>query len=379
MPISTDTAEMHYRAGEPREDTSLLESPTRDPALQACLGDALWGSRDDSCQTLNGVVGALEHYWGFYTRECRNGLYDGGRHLALRQHGDVMEIAARIRCHADRKELRELVRTKLTAAYHAGEEQLDEDELLDKSVDLVASLMLMTRFGSNPYGISGHGEIQWSKGSLGDVIGRFFGEGNVLVTETVKLEKMFTGPNLGRIGGLRIVWTDNLADHLRLSDDDQHVYIFHHASFLERQRQSCDGILPPGLAEETMQTLTLLFPSSDRKIRKWFLKLPEASSLDRRVVQCGRLKADHRKIDRFVFWRDRLVILKQAFDEAQPKTLSQWWLDRRNAVQWYTFWVALMVLVLTVVFGLIQCIEGGLQVYASFQQMGEGPGPLHGR
>ena len=42
-------------------------------------------------------------------------------------------------------------------------------------------------------------------------------------------------------------------------------------------------------------------------------------------------------------------MLKQAFDEAQPKTIRQWWYDSRNGVQWYTFWVAVLVLVLTVV------------------------------
>jgi preprotein translocase subunit SecG len=33
----------------------------------------------------------------------------------------------------------------------------------------------------------------------------------------------------------------------------------------------------------------------------------------------------------------------------------------------YTFWVAVLVLVLTIFFGLVQSIEGALQVYASFK------------
>lgn len=61
------------------------------------------------------------------------------------------------------------------------------------------------------------------------------------------------------------------------------------------------------------------------------------------------------------------MMLKQAFDETQPKTMRQWWYDSRNGVQWYTFWVAMLVLVLTVVFGLVQSIEGALQVYAHIQ------------
>ena len=42
--------------------------------------------------------------------------------------------------------------------------------------------------------------------------------------------------NVERIGGLRIIWTSNLADHLRLHDDDTRLSIFHHATFLHYQK-----------------------------------------------------------------------------------------------------------------------------------------------
>jgi hypothetical protein len=90
------------------------------------------------------------------------------------------------------------------------------------------------------------------------------------------------------------------------------------------------------------------------------------SNLDSKAVKCGRLKAKDRQIENFGYWHDRLVILKQFFDEAEPSTLSQWWCDRRKKVQWYTFWVAALVLALTIFFGLIQCVEGALQVYKAF-------------
>lgn len=98
-------------------------------------------------------------------------------------------------------------------------------------------------------------------------------------------------------------------------------------------RGSVDSLLPKGLADETLQTLALLFPSSDVETRKWFSKLSGAE-LDKRAIQCGQLKTDHRQTEKFKFWNDRLVVLKQVFDEAQPKSLSQWWHDRRNGVQW---------------------------------------------
>lgn len=89
--------------------------------------------------------------------------------------------------------------------------------------------------------------------------------------------------------------------------------------------------------------------------------------LDSLARENGQLKVEERQINNFEYWHDRLVILKQAFDEAEPRNMKQWWHDKRKRVQWYTFWVAIMVLMLTVFFGLVQSIEGALQVYMAFK------------
>lgn len=126
---------------------------------------------------------------------------------------------------------------------------------------------------------------------------------------------------------------------------------------------SKESQLPCNLAAETLRTLALLFPAG-HETKKWLSKLPGA---DPSMPRFGRLNSDMRQIERFHYWRDRIVMLKQVFDDAQPKTLSQWWHDRRSGVQWYTFWVAILVFALTVFFGLVQSIEGAMQVYASFK------------
>lgn len=92
--------------------------------------------------------------------------------------------------------------------------------------------------------------------------------------------------------------------------------------------------------------------------------------LDRRAVKLPNLRTDDRQIENFHFWRERLVILKQVFDETEPSTLSQWWYDRRKGPQWYTFWVAVAVLVLTVFFGIVQSVEGAMQVYRAYHPGG---------
>ena len=126
------------------------------------------------------------------------------------------------------------------------------------------------------------------------------------------------------------------------------------------------NIYPNGLAEETLRTLSIMFPQHDKQTRKWLKRHPESYRIDKTLPKCDPLRLDDRQIEKFRFWHDRLIILKQAFDQSRPATISQWWYDRRNGVQWYTFWVAVVVLLLTIFFGIVQSIEGALQVYKAF-------------
>jgi len=155
-----------------------------------------------------------------------------------------------------------------------------------------------------------------------------------------------------------------------MMDDDKAVFIFHHASFLEHQRHN--SMFPPCFIEETLRTLMLLFPRYNPGIKKWYQKeVPKsACGLDKRLIGIGNLNAEERRSENFNYWHDRLVILKEVYDEALPNTLSQFFYDRRNGPQWYTFWVALWVLVLTIVtivLAAVQCVEGGLQVYLAMR------------
>lgn len=125
---------------------------------------------------------------------------------------------------------------------------------------------------------------------------------------------------------------------------------------------------------ETLRTLALLLPEHDPSITRWFVKQQNnvikrgKLPLDPSARECGQLKVEERQMDDFDYWHDRLVILTQVFDEAEPSTIRQWWNDRRKRVQWYTFWVAAVVLGLTVFFGVVQSIEGALQVYVAYSQ-----------
>ena len=190
-----------------------------------------------------------------------------------------------------------------------------------------------------------------------------------VLSENVKLPKTFTAANLEQIAGIKVQWTSNLADHLVLKDDDTKVMLYHQASFLNLHRQCPDSMLNKEFIEETFRTFGLLCPSNDTKSRKWFEKKRREISLDPKVGSCMNLNAAERQTQSFYFWRDRLIVLKQAFDDSEPRTLSMWWRDDRKKVQWYTFWVAALVLLLTIVFGLVQSISGVVQAWAAVKAL----------
>lgn len=128
------------------------------------------------------------------------------------------------------------------------------------------------------------------------------------------------------------------------------------------------------MTHETLQTLALLLPEHDVQVKAWFrhqTRLRESCNLtlDPTARECGQLTAAERQINNFKYWHERLLILKQVFDESEPTSVRQWWYDRRNRSQWYTFWVAALVLLITILFGLIQTIVGGLQVYLAYRAL----------
>jgi hypothetical protein len=107
--------------------------------------------------------------------------------------------------------------------------------MLDSSIDLAIRLLLMMKVGHLPNNFSAYKALVWNQGpSLREFVSASFKPRGALNHEHVRLEKMFSGKNLERVAGIKIKWTSNLADHLRILDDeDTQVAIFHHASFLE--------------------------------------------------------------------------------------------------------------------------------------------------
>jgi hypothetical protein len=169
----------------------------------------------------------------FYCSQCTAALQDRRVRSLIKTHRDLVDIIIVIK-HPDttRASLKEQLQTRLPAPLEAGAE-----DALSGVIDLAAGILSMTYVGSFQQIIGpSRTTLQWKdEEGLKSLLSREFYVVSPMgprVLGPVKLERLFTARNLERIAGMEITWTSNLADHLRLLDDDRRVVIFHHAHFL---------------------------------------------------------------------------------------------------------------------------------------------------
>ncbi|KAK4444416.1 hypothetical protein QBC34DRAFT_360139 [Podospora aff. communis PSN243] len=331
-----------------------LRKLTFSPDLKTLLVQRLWGNIPSHVEPT-----PLEPYFEYYSTRCKEFLCDGGSNVSIKTHADSLRIANLILQDEDKDSI-------IHNLAEGSASTLRQRKLDEASIHLVAGLLTMAEVGVLESGATGRRPLKWTGGSLRSLLAAEFAPQKEMDASAAKIEKRFIANNISKIAGIELKWTSNLADHLLLHGDDKSVYIFHHAEFHKFQSLAAVSFWPDGLLDETLRTLALLFPQNDRGTRRL---LAGIKGIDQTVGCCGVSRAQDRRFEKFSVWHDRLVILKQAFDDSRPQTISQWWWDRRNGVQWYTFWVAIMVFILTVFFGTVQSIEGALQVYLSYKSL----------
>jgi hypothetical protein len=265
-----------------------------------------------------------EPYFHYYENQCEDALHEQGKHVLVRTHQDIIDIASKI----GQDQCRETIRDELKALFITDELLPDQDEILDNSIYLVARICSMVNVGTYmPIWAQGT-RLLWDIPSLKDFLQTCFTTTQEVTDGNDCFGKVFTALNMQRRADMKICWTNNLADHLRVvNDDDKLVAIFHHASFLKYQKNN--PLFPAGLMEETLRTLALLFPRDDKHTRKWLRSLPSTAMVDRNLLRCEKLRLDDRKLKRFNFWHDQLIELRESFDESRRSGFSQWWHENK--------------------------------------------------
>ncbi|KAI9762395.1 MAG: hypothetical protein M1840_001256 [Geoglossum simile] len=339
-----------------------LSQPPRSSELQCAIYNALWEKGHLTEGYRRRVEERLSPYFSHYESQCEDlpGEFT---------HWHVMKAVEFIRNENDTK-----------AAVHQKIRSIPGCQLSDKSVDvlihLAVRLWLMICAGKLASRVDiGQFQIPWAENECLKTITDEITSPQQRIATTIELPTTFKAVNLEHQAGMRFFWTSNLADHLLLRDDygRPKVHIFHHASFLKQHLETGCIFLPDGFLRETLQTLALLFPQLDNQTRRWYdekrTSIQAECQLDRAAIECGLLSAEERQIDNFLFWGERIIALKRVFDDTDPRSFLGLWRDTRKITQWYTFWIAVLILALTIIFGLVQSVTGIMQVWVSMKSL----------
>lgn len=130
--------------------------------------------------------------------------------------------------------------------------------------------------------------------------------------------------------------------------------------FGEILTDSFRSLLPLTVLEETKLTLDLLFPFWDNRT----VALLEDEKQN--FHEYGSFEATRTlTLMDFDHWQDRLLELHEEIFLSPPISWAQLWRDRRSPQQFWTFWIAIMILVLTV-FSTVATI---IQAWASLKAL----------
>lgn len=116
--------------------------------------------------------------------------------------------------------------------------------------------------------------------------------------------------------------------------------------------------------EETLNTIKLILPVTRPDCNAWIGKVAESYSIDPNISLREGITLNSVN---FLHWGYRLATLSEIFDRSIPSTFTQFWFDRRDMSKWWGFWMIVITVFLTVLFGLIQSVAGIMQVVISMR------------
>lgn len=176
-------------------------------------------------------------YVAYYDNECAVVSAGNGRHTTIRTHQNVIDIAKELENGGTKSDLKKA----LIALDTKNRTKKTMEIMAEGSIRLGVRLVAMVDVGpicQEPNRLPAYTPLSWSdeRHDLKTLLSNHFQEGTA-VSDSSKIGSLFNVLNIRRYTGLKIRWTDNLANHLRLVDDDTTLCIFHHVTFLKHQGQ----------------------------------------------------------------------------------------------------------------------------------------------
>lgn len=195
------------------------------PEAQPILIETLWGSQLKNKLSMDGLEfpqKRLVPFLKYYSQQCDFAALHSN--TTLTTHRQIANVAALIRQPGGTWQS---LLHQLPPVIGSGTE-----DQYKRALYLVSRLLTMIRIGEVPQQFTVGRSINWNNGTLAEFVNGYFPSNPVLGHERIKFEKTFNAMGLVRIAGIEVQWTDNLADHLRLANDDRVVRVFHHTTFL---------------------------------------------------------------------------------------------------------------------------------------------------
>ena len=292
-----------------------------------------------------------ESYLEFFRKTIVGSLYGStpsdGQQFAMRTYSHLEKVVTCLENNSDSS------RSKIAEQLKADFPWSSEPQRL-RSVELVARLWSTIYVRSRTYPVpplrADTTVVEWNDTvSLKKMVKDNFATPDLERPVEMPIDAKFTLENLRKLCGIRVQWTDNLKDHLKYDQSTAKLHLYQHTVCLLKHKEKSCEIIPKDLVDETVKSLDLLFPFQEKKTPVFYR--PESSYSQPRAVDFSE----------FRYWRKRLLELHDTFKEA-PRNFYQLLVDRRNPLQWWTFWIAVTLLVLTIFFGVLTTYTGFRQI-----------------
>jgi hypothetical protein len=204
------------------------------------------------------------------------------------------------------------------------------------------SLTVNVRCRDSPSSTS-YSTLHWnSEKSLDKVIADRFCASPSPEKERLRVEQSFTAAFLVNTCGVRLRWSNNLADHL--SFDAGVLTVYQHKICLIRHARYTSPIIPHDVLNEALQTMNLLFPFGDKATRELLIREGKRSFYGLGL----HLQMPSPDLSDLKFWRKEMMELYALYRDP-PHNWTQLFSDSRDKQQFATFWIAVLVLILTLV------------------------------
>jgi len=260
-----------------------------------------------------------------------------------------------------------------------------EDEAILRSIDLTIRLWLPLDIRSSGLDSSGiivgsvlpqPTSVKWTSSvSLKELVeAQFVKHEPNRSSSRARINPALTIAYLVNTCGFRVYWTHNLADHLTIDWKIKVVTVYEHKICLWNHLKSTEeSAVPKAVLEEAIDTLNLLFPFGDAPTRG-FLSRQEKPFYSLGFCKRPRVL----ELEKYSYWQEKVEDLIDVFN-MPPQGLQQLKLDkdRRNFMQFATFWIATVVAILTILsiaFGTVSTVYAVKQYKLALAQACSAPG-----